>query len=79
MEDLRNQVDHLDHTIDVGDLIEREQGSSNLPIAAQIISKKFVNVEALILVYRKSWTKTSGFDIKEVDRSQCFILKILLS
>lgn len=65
---MHDRVDSLDLTIDVGDLIEHEQRSSNLAVAARIVTKKAVNVEGRLGVHRKNWTRAGGLDLKETDK-----------
>lgn len=62
MESLRSRVDNLDLTVDFGDLIEQEKVVSNIAIDAQLLSKKPINLDALLRVHRKIFTRNDGLD-----------------
>lgn len=67
MEDLSNRVNHLDLTLDLGDLITKDRGSSKLVIATWLLSQHPVNQEAFLGVSQKNWIKTGYLDMKVVD------------
>lgn len=68
LENLTNQVGNLDLTIELGDILENEVGSILLALAARLISKKSVNIDALLRVHRRIWTKIGGLEMKDVDK-----------
>lgn len=69
MEDLWNHVNQIDLTIDVRDLFETEKGVIDFMIGTQIVMPRYINVEALLRVHRKRWTRNGSLDIKELDRT----------
>lgn len=50
MEKLRCCIDHLDLTIDLGDLTESEKGTFDLIIVGWLMPHRRVNLEALLRI-----------------------------
>lgn len=62
-----NQVYLLNFPINIGDLIEKKKGKSKIATAARMLSHKPVNLEELLRVHSKLWTKNGSLDFEMVE------------
>lgn len=64
MDSLANRIGNLDQAFDIDGQIE----SIELTLASRLITQWFVNLDALLRVHWRSWTKHGGLELKVVDK-----------
>lgn len=67
MEDVLSGLGNLDFTLDIKDLLTKEQDSCELVLVAHVVIERFINLDAFFRVFLHVWVKKGGLKFKVID------------